>query len=58
MQHGEMASITQTLSDEAIEVLADELDKRVEVVHAADEEAAEQEFEDAERGPRLAGRRS
>ena len=43
-----MASITQTLSDEAIGVLADELDKRVEVVHAAEEEAAEQAFEDAD----------
>ena len=48
MQHGEMASITQTLSDEAIEVLADELDKRVEVVHAAEEEASEQKFVDEE----------
>ncbi len=48
MQHGEMASITQTLSDEAIEVLADELDKRVEVVHAAEEEASEQKFVDKE----------
>jgi translation initiation factor IF-2 len=48
MAHGEMASITQTLSDEAIEVLADELNKRVEVVHAADEEVSEQVFEDAE----------
>jgi translation initiation factor IF-2 len=48
MEQGEMASITQTLSDEAIEVLADELKRRVEIVHAADEEAAEQVFEDRE----------
>jgi translation initiation factor IF-2 len=48
MAQGEMASITQTLSDEAIEVLADELKRRVEVVHAADEEAADQDFEDSE----------
>jgi translation initiation factor IF-2 len=48
MQHGEMASITQTLSDEAIEVLGDELNKRVEVVRAADDELApEQVFDDA-----------
>jgi translation initiation factor IF-2 len=46
MEQGEMASITQTLSDEAIEVLGDELKRRVEIVHAADEEAAEQTFED------------
>ena len=39
MALGEMASITQTLSDEAIGVLADEFDKKVEVVRAADEEA-------------------
>jgi translation initiation factor IF-2 len=46
MAHGEMASITQTLSDEAIEVLADEFKRRVEIVRAADQEAAEQVFED------------
>jgi translation initiation factor IF-2 len=49
MKQGEMASITQTLSDEAIEVLADEFDKRVEVVRAAEEEASEQEFADVEK---------
>jgi translation initiation factor IF-2 len=48
MEQGEMASITQTLSDEAIEVLADELDKRVEVVRAAEEEEVEEEVEDTE----------
>jgi translation initiation factor IF-2 len=48
MKQGEMASITQTLSDEAIEVLAGEFDKRVEVVRAAEEEAADEEFEDRE----------
>jgi len=37
MQLGEMATLTQTLTDEAIGVLADELDKKVEIVHAADE---------------------
>ena len=34
---GEMATLTQTLTDEAIVTLADELDKKVEIVHAADE---------------------
>ena len=48
MEQGEMASITQTLSDEAIELLADELKRRVEIVHAADEEASEQTFEDTD----------
>ncbi len=49
MQHGEMASITQTLTDEAIEVLAEDLGKRVEVVHAAEEDVSETEDEDKER---------
>jgi len=45
MALGEMASITQTLSDEAIGVLAEEFDKKVEVVRAADDEE-EVVFED------------
>ena len=48
MQLGEMATLTQTLSDEAIEVLADSFEKKVEIVHAADEVAVEPEYEDAE----------
>src|SRR4029078_12953340 len=32
-----MATLTQTLSDEAIQVLADEFEKKIEIVHAADE---------------------
>src|SRR4051812_41049052 len=35
MELGEMATLTQTLSDEAIGVLADEFDKKIEIVHAA-----------------------
>src|SRR4051794_40266994 len=45
---GEMATLTQTLSDDAIQVLADEFDKEIEVVHAADEAGDEPEFEDAD----------
>jgi translation initiation factor IF-2 len=45
---GEMATLTQTLSDDAIQVLADEFDKEIEIVHAADEAAGEPEFEDSE----------
>ncbi len=48
MQLGEMATLTQTLADDAIQVLADEFDKQIEIVHAADEVDAEPEFEDAE----------
>ncbi|MGI8595366.1 MAG: translation initiation factor IF-2 [Solirubrobacteraceae bacterium] len=45
---GEMATLTQTLSDEAIGVLAEEFDKKIEIVHAADEVDDEPEFQDAE----------
>src|SRR6185503_10138662 len=48
MQLGEMASITQTLSDEAIGVIADQLDKKVEVVRAAEDDTAEPAYEDAD----------
>ncbi|HEX8854384.1 MAG TPA: translation initiation factor IF-2, partial [Thermoleophilaceae bacterium] len=43
MELGEMATLTQTLSDEAIGVLADEFDKKIEIVHAADDVVAEPE---------------
>jgi translation initiation factor IF-2 len=36
MELGEMATLTQTLSDDAIEVLADSFDKRIEIVRSAD----------------------
>ena len=48
MELGEMATLTQTLSDDAIQVLADEFDKEIEIVHAADEVDAEPDFEDAD----------
>ena len=48
MELGEMATLTQTLSDEAIEVLADGLDKKIEIQHAADEVVDEPAFDDAE----------
>jgi translation initiation factor IF-2 len=48
MSLGEMATLTQTLSDDAIQVLADEFDKQIEIVHAADEVEAEPEAADAE----------
>ncbi len=47
MMMGEMVTLTQTLSDEAIGVLAEALDKQVEVVHAGDDEDTEPAFEDA-----------
>jgi translation initiation factor IF-2 len=48
MSLGEMATLTQTLSDEAIQVIADEFDKQIEIVHAADDVEVEPEYEDAE----------
>ncbi len=47
MTLGEMATLTQTLSDEAIQVLADEFDKKIEIVHAADDVEVEPTFIDA-----------
>ncbi len=48
MSLGEMATLTQTLADDAIQVLADEFDKKIELVHAADEVGIEPEFDDDE----------
>jgi translation initiation factor IF-2 len=48
MALGEMKTLTQTLSDEAVQVLAAELGKDVEVVHSEDETTAEPVFDDAE----------
>jgi translation initiation factor IF-2 len=48
MTLGEMATLTKTLSDEAIGVLAQEFDKTVDIVHAADEVAEEPVYDDAE----------
>ncbi len=46
MSLGEMATLTQTLTDDAIQVLADEFDKKIELVHAADEVELEPEYDD------------
>ncbi len=48
MSLGEMATLTQTLADEAVQVIADEFDKQIEIVHAADDVDAEPVFEDAD----------
>jgi translation initiation factor IF-2 len=45
---GEMATLTQTLSDETIEVLADALDRKVDVVSAAEDVEEEPVYEDTE----------
>ncbi len=48
MMLGEMATLTQTLSDDAIQVLADEFEKKIEIAHAADDVEVEPVFEDVE----------
>jgi translation initiation factor IF-2 len=48
MMMGEMATLTQTLTDESTRAIADEYDRKLEIVTAADEEPEEPEFSDAE----------
>ncbi|MGI8727390.1 MAG: translation initiation factor IF-2 [Solirubrobacterales bacterium] len=45
---GEMATLTQTLPDETVVVLAEALEKEVEIIHADEEVAEEPSFDDAE----------
>jgi translation initiation factor IF-2 len=47
MALGEMKTLTQTLSDDSIQVLATELGKEVEIVHSEDETVDEPVFNDA-----------
>jgi translation initiation factor IF-2 len=47
MTMGEMATLTQTLTDDSIKAIADEYDRKIEIVTAADEEPEEPAFEDA-----------
>jgi translation initiation factor IF-2 len=48
MMMGEMATLTQTLTDESIRAIADEYDRKIEIVSAADEGPEEPEFADAD----------
>ena len=48
MELGELKTLTQTLSDEAIQVLAAELGKEVQIVHSEDETIVEPVYDDAE----------
>jgi translation initiation factor IF-2 len=48
MTMGEMATLTQTLTDESITAIADEYDRKIEIVTAADEEPEAPEFADSE----------
>jgi len=48
MGMGEMATLTQTLADDAIELLAAEFEREIEIVHAGDEADAEPEYDDSD----------
>ena len=48
MTMGEMATLTQTLTDDSIRAIADEYDRKIEIVTAADEEPEAPTFTDAE----------
>src|SRR5690349_22279978 len=48
MMMGEMATLTQTLTDDSVKAIADEYDRKIEIVHAADEEPEEPQFTDAD----------
>ena len=48
MTLGEMATLTQTLSDETVKAIADEFDRKIEIVTAAEEEPEKPEFDDSE----------
>jgi translation initiation factor IF-2 len=48
MALGEMATLTQTLSDDVIEVLAAEFEKEIEIVHAQDDLPELPDFEDTD----------
>jgi translation initiation factor IF-2 len=48
MMMGEMATLTQTLTDDSVKAIADEYDRKIEIVTAAEEEPEAPEFEDSE----------
>ena len=48
MELGEMATLTQTLSDDAVQVLAESFDKKVDMVSAAEEVEPEPAYEDTD----------
>jgi translation initiation factor IF-2 len=45
MKEGEMATLTQTLTDESVESIAKQFDRKIEIVTAAEEEVEEPEVE-------------
>jgi translation initiation factor IF-2 len=47
MTMGEMATLTQTLTDESVRAIADEYDRKIEIVTAAEEEPEAPQYDDA-----------
>ncbi|MFM8889397.1 MAG: translation initiation factor IF-2 [Solirubrobacterales bacterium] len=47
MTMGEMATLTQTLTDESVQAIADEYERKIEIVSAAEEEPEVPEFDDS-----------
>ncbi len=58
MTMGEMATLTQTLTDDSVRAIADEYDRKIEIVTAADEEPEAPTVRRRRGGPRSTGRRS
>src|SRR6266508_1130887 len=50
MKEGEMATLTQTLTDESVESIAKEFDRKIEIVTAAEEEVEDEVVEEDEEG--------
>jgi translation initiation factor IF-2 len=50
MKEGEMATLTQTLTDESVESIAKEFDRKIEIVTAAEEEVEEPVAEEDDEG--------
>jgi translation initiation factor IF-2 len=50
MKEGEMATLTQTLTDESVESIAKEFDRKIEIVTTADEEVEDEVVEEDEEG--------
>jgi translation initiation factor IF-2 len=50
MKQGEMATLTQTLTDESVEAIAKEFDRKLEIVTAAEEEVEAPVAEDDDQG--------
>ena len=58
MEGGEMATLTQTLTDESVEAIAKKFDRKIEIVTAAEEEVEAPDADGRRGRPRRTARRS